>query len=284
MGTRGRASPVDDEDASRVEASPAAVISTPRSVASSSAGRSPRARRRNTRHRDSTAGVRSSGVRGDPIVRPALRRKHAARNHGGKHVPHIHAPDANARRGGQRHHRAPARVRHHARRHRGKSPRWTECQTDDVDRRRTTGASMMDDAFQPCTRRLVPRRAGVVRVRTSPRVPSPPPPSLPLPRVHSTMSSSSNTSLGSYCPSTSLVPRRLRLLFRRRRRARSPWPSSRMHADRSAPPPRGSPPSINSRRRERAHRCTTRSPPVPRRTRRPPRSTYAWETTAPGNP
>ena len=201
-GRAGRASPVDDEDASRVEASPAAVISTPRSVASSSAGRfAARPAQKHPPPRLDRWRSISSGVRGDPIVRPALRRKHAARNHGGKHVPHIHAPDANARRGG--HAPPPARRRvcvttrdATVENHRdGQSAK-----TDDVDdRRRTTGASMMDDAFQPCTRRLVPRRAGVVRVRTSPRVPSPPSPSLsPLPRVHSTMSSSSNTSLGSY--------------------------------------------------------------------------------------
>ena len=180
-GRAGRASPVDDEDASRVEASPAAVISTPRSVASSSAGRfAARPAQKHPPPRLDRWRSISSGVRGDPIVRPALRRKHAARNHGGKHVPHIHAPDANARRGG--HAPPPARRRvcvttrdATVENHRdGQSAK-----TDDVDdRRRTTGASMMDDAFQPCTRRLVPRRAGVVRVRTSPRVPSPPSPSL----------------------------------------------------------------------------------------------------------
>ena len=100
-GRAGRASPVDDADASRVEASPAAVISTPRSVASSSAGRfAARPAQKHPPPRLDRWRSISSGVRGDPIVRPALRRKHAARNHGGKHVPHIPAPDANARRGG----------------------------------------------------------------------------------------------------------------------------------------------------------------------------------------
>ena len=47
--------------------------------------------------------------------------------------------------------------------------------------------------------------------------------------------------------------------------------------------PRGERPR-GERRRERARRCTTRSPPVPRRTRRTPRSTHARGNAYFGNP